>query len=280
MMVRGARCFGFRRAFSAVARLQAEWYDGPSMAAETSPTLRVGIPYRTRKEELKRERDSYDKYLEAARAVGADPVEISLGLKKSELAEKIRDIDAFILPGSPADVHPSLFKAAVHPNCSISDPCRESTDFAILANAFQQQKPVLAICYGTQSLNVFLGGSLVQDIPSEIATTIQHAWTGHSGPEPHHNIQLEANSRLAQSAGSKEIRVNSSHHQSVLAPGKDLRIVAHAPDGVVEAIEWTGDSNWVIGVQWHPERMMPTDRFAQSLFADFAAAAKKSAVHS
>jgi putative glutamine amidotransferase len=250
------------------------------MAAETSPTVRVGIPYRTRKEELKGERESYDKYLKAAREAGAAPVEISLGLTGDQFAQRIRDLDAFILPGSPADVHPSLFKAAVHPNCSISDPCRESTDFAILAHAFENQKPVLAICYGAQSLNVFLGGTLVQDIPAEIATQIQHPWTGHAGPEPHHSALLEASSRLAQLAGSTEIRVNSSHHQSVRAPGKNLQIVAQAPDGVVEAIEWTGDSNWVTGVQWHPERMTPTDRFAQSLFAQFVAAAKQSAVHS
>ena len=161
------------------------------MTAETSPKVRVGIPYRTRKEELKNERESYYKYLAAAKAAGAEPVEISLGLTSTELAQKIRDLDAFVLPGSPADVHPSLFKATVHPNCSISDPCRESTDFAILAHAIKEQKPVLAICYGTQSLNVFLGGTLVQDIPSEIKTTVQHPWTGHEGPEPHHQIALE-----------------------------------------------------------------------------------------
>src|ERR1700679_3593112 len=132
------------------------------MPSETTSKARVGIPYRTRKEELKGERESYEKYLGAAIAAGAEPVEISLGLTASQLADKIRELDAFILPGSPADVHPSLFKAAVHPNCSISDPCRESTDFAILAHAFKEQKPVLAICYGTQSLNVFLGGTLVQ----------------------------------------------------------------------------------------------------------------------
>jgi putative glutamine amidotransferase len=250
------------------------------MPPETNSKPRVGIPYRTRKEELKGERESYEKYLAAALAAGAQPVEISLGLTPNQLAEEIRDLDAFILPGSPADVHPSLFKAAVHPNCSISDPCRESTDFAILAHAFKEQKPVLAICYGTQSLNVFLGGTLVQDIPSEIATKIQHPWTGHAGPEPHHPISLEPSSRLAQLAGANEIRVNSSHHQSVLAPGKNLRVVAHAPDGVVEALEWTGDSNWVTGAQWHPERMVADDRFARALFAEFVTAARKAAVHS
>jgi putative glutamine amidotransferase len=81
-------------------------------------------------------------------------------------------------------------------------------------------------------------------------------------------------------AGANEIRVNSSHHQSVLAPGKNLRVVAHAPDGVVEALEWTGDSNWVTGAQWHPERMVADDRFARALFAEFVTAARKAAVHS
>ena len=250
------------------------------MPSEPTSKARVGIPYRTRKEELKGERESYEKYLAAASAAGALPVEISLGLTATQLDEKIRDLDAFILPGSPADVHPSLFNAVVHPNCSISDPCRESTDFAILAHALKEQKPVLAICYGTQSLNVFLGGTLVQDIAAEINTKIQHPWTGHAGPEPHHLIEIECGSRLARLAGSDEVQVNSSHHQSVLEPGKNLRIVAHAPDNVVEAIEWTGDSNWVTGVQWHPERMATADRFAQALFADFAAAARKAAVHS
>jgi putative glutamine amidotransferase len=250
------------------------------MPSEPTSKARVGIPYRTRKEELKGERESYEKYLAAASAAGALPVEISLGLTATQLDEKIRDLDAFILPGSPADVHPSLFNAVVHPNCSISDPCRESTDFAILAHALKEQKPVLAICYGTQSLNVFLGGTLVQDIAAEINTKIQHPWTGHAGPEPHHLIEIECGSRLARLAGSDEVQVNSSHHQSVLEPGKNLRIVAHAPDNVFEAIEWTGDSNWVTGVQWHPERMATADRFAQALFADFAAAARKAAVHS
>jgi len=249
------------------------------MSAESSPKLRVGIPYRTRKEELKGERESYEKYLAATAAAGAEPLEISLGLTSPQLAGKIRDLDAFVLPGSPADVHPSLFKAVVNPNCSISDPCRESTDFAILAHALKEQKPVLAICYGTQSLNVFLGGTLVQDIPAEISTKIQHPWTGHEGPEPHHVILIEPDSRLARLAGVSEARVNSSHHQSVLDPGKNLRIAARAPDGVVESIEWTGNSNWVTGVQWHPERMA-ADPLSQALFSEFVAAARKTAVPS
>jgi putative glutamine amidotransferase len=252
------------------------------MSPEPAPKIRVGIPYRTRKEELSNKRDAYDKYVAAVAAHAAEPVEISLGLSASELQQLAQTLDAVILPGSPADIEPALFNATRHPKTAESDADRERTDFALLGHAVTEHKPVLAICYGVQSLNVFLGGALVQDIPSAIHTEIQHAWTGHEGPEPHHDVTLDAGSRLAQLAGATKARVNSSHHQSVLQPGNNLRVVAHAPDGVIEAIEWTGDANWIVGVQWHPERMVRSEELSQSLFRELAAAAaaRKAPVHS
>jgi putative glutamine amidotransferase len=252
------------------------------MSPAPAPKIRVGIPYRTRKEELSNKRDAYDKYVAAVAAHAAEPVEISLGLSASELQQLAQTLDAVILPGSPADIEPALFHATRHPKTAESDADRERTDFALLGHAVTEHKPVLAICYGVQSLNVFLGGALVQDIPSAIHTKIQHAWTGHEGPEPHHDVTLDAGSRLAQLAGATKARVNSSHHQSVLQPGNNLRVVAHAPDGVIEAIEWTGDANWIVGVQWHPERMVRSEELSQSLFRELAAAAaaRKAPVHS
>jgi putative glutamine amidotransferase len=235
--------------------------------------IRVGIPYRTKKEELTNKRDAYEKYLAAVLSAGSEPVEISLGLTPAELQDLARTLDAIVLPGSPADVEPSLFHAVRHLKTAEPDAARERTDFALLDHAVTEHKPVLAICYGVQSLNVFLGGPLVQDIPSEIYTKIQHAWTGHEGPEPHHDITFDPGSRLAQVAGALRARVNSSHHQSVLQPGRNLRVVAHAPDGVIEAVEWTGDANWIVGVQWHPERMVAVDDLSQSLFRELTAAA-------
>jgi len=252
------------------------------MSTPPAPKIRVGIPYRTKKEELNNKRDAYDKYLAAVQSSGAVPVEISLGLTPEELQDLASTLDAVVLSGSPADVEPSLFHAARHPNTAEPDAARERTDFALLDHAITEQKPVLAICDGVQSLNVFLGGPLVQDIPSEIHTKIQHAWTGHEGPEPHHEVTFDAGSRLAQMAGANKARVNGSHHQSVLKPGRNLRVVAHAPDGVIEAVEWTGDANWIVGVQWHPERMVAADELSQSLFRELAAAAvaRKAPVHS
>jgi putative glutamine amidotransferase len=253
------------------------------MSPAPGPKIRVGVPYRTRKEELSNKRDSYEKYLFAVQSTGSEPVEISLDLSPAELQTLVRTLDAVVLTGSPADVEPSLFHAARHPSTADPDAARERTDFALLDHAITEHKPVLAICYGVQSLNVFLGGPLVQDIPSEIHTKIQHAWTGHEGPEPHHDVTFDPSSRLAQLAGANLARVNSSHHQSVLQPGRNLRVVAHAPDGVIEAVEWTGDANWIVGVQWHPERMVADDELAKSLFRDLtaaAAAARKAPVHS
>ncbi|MGH9744550.1 MAG: gamma-glutamyl-gamma-aminobutyrate hydrolase family protein [Candidatus Acidiferrales bacterium] len=250
------------------------------MAAESVHKPRLGIPYRTRKEELTRNRSKYDKYFQAVRQAGAEPVEVSLSLPPDELRSLARTLDAVVLPGSPADVDPQRYHAARNPASAEADPDREYTDFALLEHAFAEHKPVLAICYGTQSMNVFLGGSLIQDIPSELHTPIQHPWSNRDkgALEPFHSAKIDSGSRLRELAGADEVRVNSSHHQSVLEPGRNLRVVARSADGVVEAVEWTGDSNWVTGVQWHPERMVESDSLAQRLFSGLVAAARKTPV--
>jgi putative glutamine amidotransferase len=249
------------------------------MARESFFMPRIGVPYRTTKEELTSDRERIEPYLEAVRLAGGSPVEISLQLSLDEINRMAASLDGFVLPGSPADVDPARYGARRHAKCADRDPAREETDFALLEHAFVERKPVLAICYGIQSLNVFRGGSLVQDIESELHTTIEHPWVGRKqgAPEPYHFVRLEPDSRLVSMAGSREARVNSSHHQSILEPGRDLRIVARAPDGVVEAVEWTGDANQVMGVQWHPERMVESDALARSLFEAMVRAARQAA---
>ncbi len=250
------------------------------MASDTSPKPRVGIPYRTRNEELKGERGKYDIYCQAVLRAGGEPVEVSLALPPNQLRELAGSLDAVVLTGSPADVNPSLYRADRNPASAEADPDRERTDFTLLEHAFAEHKPVLAICYGVQSMNVFLGGTLIQDIPSELHTPIQHPWSNRDkgAQEPFHAAKIEAGSRLRELAGAEEIGINSSHHQSILNPGRSLRIAARAPDGVVEAVEWTGDSNWVTGVQWHPERMTESDLLAQRLFGTLIEVARKAAV--
>jgi len=235
---------------------------------------RIGIPYRTRKEELNGDFGKIEKYIGPLRQAGAEVVVISLGLSPEHLEKIARTLDGVLLTGSPADVDPSRFAAARHPRSADPDLDRERTDFALLHHCFGEQKPVLGICYGIQSLNVFLSGTLVQDIPSELQTTIEHDWDDEPGaPDRTHEVQIESNSRLARIAGAQEALVNSSHHQSIREPGRDLRVVSRASDGVIEAVEWTGDANWVVGVQWHPERMAETDALARGLFSDLVAVA-------
>ena len=224
-------------------------------------------------------RKKYENYLRAIEQADGKPVEISLGLSSTELQALAETLDAIVLPGSPADVNPARYGAPRHSESADDDADLERTDLALLEQAFAEAKPVLAICYGIQVLNVFLGGSLIQDIPSELRTAIQHTWDGASkgAPEPVHAVRFAPDSRIAKTFGALDAEVNSSHHQSIREPGRNLRVVGRAPDGVVEAVEWTGDSNWVTGVQWHPERMAG-DALAQMLFRELIAAARGATV--
>jgi putative glutamine amidotransferase len=249
------------------------------MATETHSRPRVGVPYRTAKEELNGDDRKYEKYLIALREADTEPVRVSLHLSPEELSVLTQTLGAFVLTGSPADVDPALYHAARHPRTEDGDPLREKTDWALLKHAFAEEKPVLAICYGIQSLNVFLGGTLVQhisigDVSSEVKTTIPH-WLREQPKEKEfrHAVRIEAGSRLARLAGSAEAGVNSSHHQSIREPGNNLRVAARAADGVIEAVEWTGGPQWVTGVQWHPERMAG-DELARALFRELAAVAR------
>jgi putative glutamine amidotransferase len=246
------------------------------MTVSTPSVPRIGVPWRSHKEEQRDERHPLEPYLAAVRVAGGAPVEISLALVETGgLRALAESLDGFLLPGSPADVDPSWYHAERSPHCGARDAFREQTDFALLDAACAARKPVLAICYGLQSLNVFKGGRLVQDIATEVPGALPHTWERSTGaPEPRHDVEFVAGSRLAELAGSRTAQVNSSHHQAVAVVGRELRAVGFAPDGVVEAVEGTVAEHWVLGVQWHPERM-PEDALTRALFAAFVNAARQ-----
>jgi putative glutamine amidotransferase len=236
---------------------------------------RVGIPWRTTREERAGERSKLDYYFAAVRKAGANPVEVSLELSPKELERQVEELDGFVLPGSPADVEPARYGEARHIETKDLDANRDNTDEAILRHALEASKPVLAICYGCQILNVHLKGTLVQDIPVQKPGAITHGNTdlapGERRPDARHQAELERGSRLATLSRHAVPTINSSHHQAIDRPGENLRVTARSTDGIIEGVEWTGDSNWVIGVQWHPERMVG-DAFSEELFHDFVAA--------
>ena len=242
---------------------------------------RVGIPWRTSQEEAEVNRPKIKNYEDAVRKAGGEPVLLPLS-NQAELATTLPTVDGFVLPGSPADVEPAEYGAVNRGLSAPADAAREETDRAILKHALAEKKPVLAICYGCQLLNVYLGGTLIQDLRAERGTALPHRKkdiTPEPADDPRHSASFDRDSRLAQISRGELGQVNSSHHQAIERPGKNLRVTARASDGTIEGVEWTGDANWVTGVQWHPERMFG-DAAAERLFSRFIAAARnaKSAV--
>jgi putative glutamine amidotransferase len=178
-------------------------------------------------------------------------------------------IHGVLLPGSPTDIDPGRYGASRHPKLGRLYPERDSTDFALLEHAEQRELPLLGICFGIQSLNVYRGGSLVQDIPSVVAGSEIH---DRDNQDPRgaarHLIRIQQDSLIGRLAGGSEAEVNSYHHQAVENPGRDLRPVAFARDGVIEAVEDT-TGRFIVGVQWHPERGWENNPLSKSLFEAF-----------
>ncbi len=243
---------------------------------KTNQKPQIGLPYRTAREEREGKRDKYEFYVRAIRAAGGEPVEISLLLNAAELKRLAASLDAFVLPGSPADVDPARYGAGRHQTCVDADVDREKTDYALIEDAFAGEKPLLAICYGVQLLNVCLGGSLWQDIASDLHSEIRHSKAGlpPGAGDPIHAAKIDSGGEIAQlaaacglenAADSFGAQVNTSHHQAIRDLGHDLRVAAVAPDGVIEAVEHEPHKHWVVGVQWHPERM-EGDALAGALF--------------
>jgi putative glutamine amidotransferase len=127
---------------------------------------------------------------------------------------------------------------------------------------------VLAICYGIQSLNVYRGGTLVQDIPTEVKGALKHM-QGEVFWRRSHSINITDDSLLAKIAGSTTITVNSHHHQAIDIVGRDLEPIAWAPDGVIESVINTRPGQFILGVQWHPEVSWQSDPFSQAIFRHF-----------
>ena len=157
--------------------------------------------------------------------------------------------DALLLTGG-ADVDPALFGAAPHPDLGSVDERRDAFELALYSAFRALGKPVLGICRGHQVINVAEGGTLHQHVPA-LPEAWQHDQRDLRGA-PLHSVRLVAGSRLAEAFGTTDVRTNSYHHQAIAEVGAGLRPVAHAGDGLVEAVEERHGS-WVLGVQWHPE---------------------------
>ncbi len=209
-------------------------------------------------------------YLKAIEGEGGEPVVIRSTATPPEVARVVTTCEAVLLPGSPADVDPQKFGAEKHPKTAAADPGRDNLDELLLQDAHNLHKPILGICYGLQSLNVWRTGTLVQDIEN---TAMNHA--AGRAVEFAHNIEIASQSKLASLLGATRVRVNSSHHQAAEHAGDGLRVVAKCPDdGVIEALEGTAPDHFVLAVQWHPERTYEKDEPSKKIFREFVNAAR------
>jgi putative glutamine amidotransferase len=245
------------------------------------PKPRIAIPIPTTIDLLYNQR-SWPQYASCIERAGGEPVGIELGQSRKELSRLLESCDGFCLPGSPSDVDPDLYGEDRDPATAVHDASRYEFDVLALEHATYHAKPVLAICYGLQSLNTWRGGSLVQDLNP---VPVNHAAGGKVAIA--HTAVVAKDSFLATLLDPAEITedpdfhrlpVNSSHHQAVASPGDGLRIVARCPeDGVIEALEIDpaaftpeshipGKARFLVGVQWHPERSYDISATSRRLF--------------
>ncbi|HSA55779.1 MAG TPA: gamma-glutamyl-gamma-aminobutyrate hydrolase family protein [Gemmatimonadaceae bacterium] len=239
----------------------------PPLVAITSSTRMHGEIERVRLNQA---------YVHAVEQAGLLPL-VAPPLADARLARAILSgVDGLVLSGGE-DVSPHHYGAPPRERTDHAHDRRDLWEIALVAEARRRAIPTFAICRGLQVANVALGGSLVQDLPSEWEGAIVHDAPGRASRV--HEVRIEGGSYLAEVIGRPCVRANSLHHQAIatLAPG--LRVTARAPDGVIEAVEWTGAEWWMLGVQWHPEELVgtpePWDRALFAAFADACAAARR-----
>jgi putative glutamine amidotransferase len=212
-------------------------------------------------------------YSEAVEAAGADPVHISLIPDRQYIDSLMDSLDGILLPGSDSDVDPLRYGREPHPALGSVHPIKDRTDWAVLDEAEKRAMPVFAICFGMQVLNVHRGGTLIQDIASQMPNAIKHQ-QGAPRDRPSHAVRLLPESNLAALRKAEHALVNSHHHQAIEAVGRDLQATAWAGDGLVEGLEDTRSDRFVMAVQWHPELGWQQDGFSQALFERFVAEAR------
>lgn len=260
---------------------------------------RVAIPVPTSFDPEYNER-SWAQYARAVERAGGDAVAVPLDEAPAETARRIATCSAILLPGSGADVNPQKYGAEADPRSAAPDAARENVDELLLQDAHNLRKPILGICFGTQMLNVWRGGTLVQDLPTGMPRSTVNHKAGRDVLEAH-AAEIAPRSLLASivapesegwderavalgereagaEPGTARIAVNSSHHQAIARAGDGLRITAWSPeDGVIEAVEGglgAAGAPFILGVQWHPERTYDASEASRALFLRFVAEAR------
>ena len=232
---------------------------------------RIGITMRL---ELESDRFYLSRhYSEAVEAAGGAPVHVSLIPHRDYIATIMDQLDGVLLPGSDSDVDPLRYGAEPHPRLGSVVAIKDETDLGVLKEVEKRGMPLFAICFGMQVLNVSRGGTLIQDIGSQVANSIQHE-QGLPRDRPSHRVKIAKSGLVSELAQSETALVNSHHHQAIDEVGRNLVATAWAADGLVEAVEDSRRERFALGVQWHPELGWQSDDLSQALFNRFIAATR------
>lgn len=207
-------------------------------------------------------------YSEAVEAAGGAPVHISLIPNADYVDSVVAHLDGILLPGSDSDVDPLRYGQQPHPQLGTVQTIKDETDLLVIAAAERKRIPLFAICFGMQVLNVSRGGTLIQDISSQVPGAIKHE-QGPPRDRPSHRVRLADDTRLSEIAGAVDAVVNSHHHQAIESSGANLVATAWSTDGIIEAMEDPRPDRFIVAVQWHPELGWQNDLLSQRLFRAF-----------
>ncbi len=215
-------------------------------------------------------------------AAGGIPIALPLEASETDLRQLVSALDGFLFTGGP-DVHPFLFGEETLVGCGSASVKRDQMELTLLKLIMEQKKPIMGICRGIQAINIGLGGTIYQDIPSQVERALPIA---HQQPFPHrvpsHTVKITDGSLLADVISGRflaeetaeaesepsphlVIRVNSTHHQAVCLTAPSLTACAYAPDGIIEGVEMK-DYPYLAAIQWHPEYLWEEDPAALNLF--------------
>ena len=211
-------------------------------------------------------------YIHSIEQSGGLPLLIPYVKNQDLLKEAIALCDGVLFTGG-CDADPALYGEATLPECGKIEPMRDTLEMAALRIAIDQKKPILGICRGIQMINIALGGTLYQDIPSQYKTDIPHSQT--NGLHAYsHSVQIVKDTPLHALTESDKIPANSFHHQAIKDLGRGLVPMAYAPDGIIEAV-YSQELPYLRGYQWHPERLFDADEHHKKIFSDFITACKE-----